>query len=384
MHLLTSLSCLVSSTIACEWLKHASLGSKLPGGAQAALDLLPKNVASQAVEQFESLLKGVERYQQALKPRTMPDMPIIWQQGNARLLDYGVLCKGTPIATVLLVPSLINRYYILDLSEQMSFVRYLASQNIYPIVLDWEEPGEFERGFDMADYVEKILLPAIDFCATTSATELHLAGYCLGGVLTLAAAQLTKQPLASLALLATPWDFRAPDVNIPRLDDAWLERIETEIMKDDTLAAAYIQSLFLMRQPFAFEHKFSRFANCDNEDEIEDFMQLEQWVNDGVDMTAPAARDCLLDWIQRNTLAELKWKVGGQIIDPKAIELPCFASVPSHDIIVPYGCANALVQQLHDVDVTSPSAGHVGMIVGSRAKQQLWEPYVDFIVALQH
>lgn len=334
--------------------------------------------------QFENLLKGVERYQQALKPRTLTDMPTIWQQGHARLLDYGVLCNGAPMATALFVPSLINRYYILDLSEQVSFMRYLAAQNIYPLLLDWGEPGTFERGFDMGDYVEKILLPAIDFCASTSATELHLAGYCLGGVLTLAAAQLTSQPIASLALLATPWDFEASDVQIPRMDDIWLNHIEREILKQPTLSAALIQSLFLLRQPFAFEQKFMRFANCKDNQEAEEFMQLEQWVNDGIDMSAPAARDCLIDWIQRNHLARGQWEVGGEKIDPCQISLPSFASLPSHDVIVPYGCANALVERLEKVNVISPHAGHVGMIVGSRAQQQLWEPYQQFIIALQH
>lgn len=379
MHLLTSFSCLASSTIACEWLKHASSNLNLTDDAKAALNQLPNLVVNQATQQFENLLKGVERYQQALKPRDMPDMPTIWQRGSTRLLDFGVLCKGAPIATVLLVPSLINRYYILDLSEQMSFARYLAKHNIYPIVLDWGVPTAFERGFDMGDYVEKILLPAIDFCAETSATKLHLAGYCLGGVLCLAAAQLTKQRLSTLALLATPWDFEADDVHKPALDEMWLSRIEAEILKHDVLPASFIQSLFLMRQPFAFEQKFSRFANNDDDDEIEGFMQLEQWVNDGVDMTAPAARDTLVNWIQRNDLAKLKWKVGGKTIDPKAVTLPCFASVPNQDVIVPYGCGNALVQQLPNVKANSPSAGHVGMIVGSKAKRQLWEPYVGFL-----
>jgi polyhydroxyalkanoate synthase len=347
---------------------------------EAALKLLPSAVEKQAQAQYENLLKGIERYQQAYKPRTLADMPTIWQRGSARLLDYGVLLKGTPITTVLLVPSLINRYYILDLSEKQSFARYLATKNIYPIVMDWGVPTEAEYGFDMAAYVQKILLPAIDFCATTSAASLHLAGYCLGGVLTLAATQLTKQPIQSLALLATPWDFEAEDVNIPRMNEPWCSAAKVEILKQPMLSAHALQALFMLRQPFAFEQKFSRFASCDNEREAEEFMQLEQWVNDGVAMTSPAACDCLLNWIQRNHLAKNSWKVSGQIIRPEKIKLPCFVSIPKQDVIVPYGCSSALVQQLSNVTSSSPNAGHVGMIVGSRAKKQMWEPYVDFLV----
>lgn len=302
--------------------------------------------------------------------------------GSVRLLDYGVLCPGEPVATVLLVPSLINKYYILDLSEKQSFARYLASQNIYPIVLDWGVPTQAEQGFDMADYVQKRLMPAIEFCAGTAAAPLHLLGYCLGGVLTLAAAQLLNASLKSISLLATPWDFSKQDVQLQQLTPAMLQECEAMILEHEVVPAEFMQHLFLLRQPFAFAQKFMRFAHVENAREAEEFMLLEGWVNDGVAMSAKAARDCLIDWIQRNALAEAKWCVDGQVVQAKT-HLPCFISMPKHDAIVPYGCALALAEQIPHATLSAPSTGHVGMIVGSRAKKQLWEPYVEFIQSVE-
>ena len=69
---------------------------------------------------------------------------MLWRGGAARLLDYG---RGAAVPAVLIVPSLINRHYILDLLRERSFVRYLAAQGLRPLVLDWGEPGHDRARF---------------------------------------------------------------------------------------------------------------------------------------------------------------------------------------------------------------------------------------------
>ena len=64
-------------------------------------------------------------------------------------------------------------------------------------------------------------------------------------------------------------------------------------------------------------------------------LSIEHWVNDGVAMTRGVARDCLIDWSQKNTPASGQWRVGGQIIDPARLKTPCFVVVPTGDRIVP-------------------------------------------------
>lgn len=64
------------------------------------------------------------------------------------MLDFG----GTG-PSILFVPSLINRAYVLDLAEEASFTRYLASKGTHPLLLDWGWPGPVERQFTLADYI---------------------------------------------------------------------------------------------------------------------------------------------------------------------------------------------------------------------------------------
>lgn len=325
------------------------------------------------------MLAGVLRYYETQYKRNVSDPPCIWQRGSARLLDYGQKVSD-PKAVVLFIPSLINRYYILDLEEERSFLRYLATQGIYPLVLDWGEPGAYEKNFDCSDYVTEILSASIDFIAQTSAQPIALAGYCMGGVLALAAAKLKRSKISSLALLATPWDFHCREFVPFVLEKKWQVEMAKIIYGQKTLPAELIQSLFYLTDPFLFEHKFRRYFEMDpNSRAAKDFVALEHWVNDGVPMTSGVAHDCLVGWAQENRLVKGEWLVAGKKIAPPPASLATFIAIPQNDHVVPYDCALPLAKAHKQAHIIHPRAGHVGMIVGSHAKRELWQPYASWL-----
>ena len=380
LQLMMSMSALASSTFACEWLKSASENLNLSSNQKQVLNELPQVVSQQARKKYQSLLSAVENYSSHPRPKDRLKGRAVWHKGNIKLLDLG---RDMPVATeayALLVPSLINRYYILDLSEERSFVQYLREQGIYPLVLDWDDPGEVESGYDMADYVTEALLPALAFASRTTGSPVHLLGYCLGGLLSLAATQLAPEDVASLTLLATPWDFKSKDTLSPTLNDMQLAWVKQQMLSEPTLHPMMLEWLFMFRQPFAFEQKFTRLAERDDPEELEEFIQVEQWVNDNVPMASPAAVDCLIHWAQRNDLYRGKWEVAGEVIDPSIIEPPNFVAIPERDTIVPKQCAEALLELLPDAEACYPHTGHVGMMVSRNAREELWEEYVDFVL----
>jgi len=282
---------------------------------------------------------------------------------------------------MLFVPSLINRYYILDLEKERSLLRFLATQGIYPLVLDWGMPGDTEADFGVSDYVSEILLPAIDFIHQTSGAAVTLGGYCMGGVLALAAAQLRPKKVDKLALFATPWNFHCKAFAPFILEKAWQEKLGAQLADGKALPAEIVQALFYLTDPFVFEEKFRRFLSLDGESRAaKDFIALEHWVNDGVPMTSRVAQDCLIGWAQRNDLAMGKWKIGNRKIDPRKITQPVFIAIPKQDHVVPYDCAIPLTKAMPHAHIVKPSAGHVGMIVGSKAKKELWEPFAEWVI----
>jgi polyhydroxyalkanoate synthase len=358
-----------------------SLKNPLPNASPRQQREFELALQEEARSRASSLLEGIARYVETPYRRSVQEAPVIWSRGNARLLDYG---RGAPVSAhqpvVLFIPSLINRYYILDLEEERSMVRFLAQQGVYPLVLDWGIPGAFESEFGCGDYVTEILIPAIRFIRQSAQQKIVLAGYCMGGVLALAAARLKPGLLSGLALFATPWNFYCREFSPFVIDSHWLPAMESMIERQQALRADIIHSLFYLTDPWIFEQKFRRFSSLQPDSRAaRDFIALEHWVNDGVPMTANVARDCLLGWAQQNMLYDNAWKVGGRIVDPSSIRLPSLVSIPRNDHVVPHECAIALAQKLPDALLIHPGAGHVGMIVGTGAKRELWQPFAEWL-----
>ena len=85
-----------------------------------------------------ALVRGIAAYRRHPYRRDLPDPPVIWQEGGSRLLDYGSPARAR---RVLVVPSLVNRAYVLDLAPERSMLRWLGGRRGAPVLLDWGWPG---------------------------------------------------------------------------------------------------------------------------------------------------------------------------------------------------------------------------------------------------
>jgi len=354
----------------------ASASGALP--PSNTLENLQKALGNEAAKRSAELLEGIQRYLAEPYLRHVSEPPAIWKRGSARLLDYGG--NGVPL---LFIPSLINRYYILDLKEDRSLLRHLSKRGIRPFVLDWGVPQSSESSFSAEDYVMDRILPAIDFLHQTTGQQIALAGYCMGGVLSIAAAQLAPRKLSSLSLFATPWDFHCQSFAPFLVNDHWQQLMQQAISGSGELPAQWVQSLFYLTDPWVFEQKFRRFASLDPaSDAARDFIALERWVNDGVPMTAGVARDTLLGWAQQNQLAAGSWQIADTLIRPSTIKLPTFFAIAKNDHVVPYDCAWPLTQMMKHASIIHPASGHVGMMVGKQAAKECWDPFASWLAAL--
>src|SRR5882724_3137046 len=110
---------------------------------------------AEGFRRFGQLLTGIENYRHHPRHRRVPEAPVLWQQGTTKLRDYRTTHdKNAP--RLLVIPSLVNRYYILDLETDASFLRWSTANGMAPFVIDWDAPGEAERGFDFADYILRL------------------------------------------------------------------------------------------------------------------------------------------------------------------------------------------------------------------------------------
>ena len=334
----------------------------------------PQAVLEEALRQDSALIAGIAAYRRHPWQRDLPDAPPIWAEGDTRLLDYGGQGRA-----VLFVPSLINRAYVLDLASGRSMMRWLAGQGVRPLLLDWGWPGEAERRFTLTDYVAGRLERAL----AAVGAPVVLAGYCMGGLLTLAAALRRPDLVTALALLATPWDFHAPEPERAEALARMLPLLEPALAFANTLPVDALQLLFALLDPYGIAEKYRAFANLDpDSDRARLFVALEDWLNDGVPLAAPVARECLAGWYGRNAPARLEWRIAGLPVDPGALRVPAFVAVPGRDRIVPPESALPLAAAIAGARLHTPGAGHIGMAAGSTAERALWQPLRDWLAGL--
>lgn len=322
--------------------------------------------------QDRGFLAGIAAYRRHPYQRRMEDPPAVWAEGGSRLLDYA---EGSAGPTVLVVPSLINRAYILDLMPGKSLMRYLAAEGLHPFLLDWGEPGAVERRFSLTDYIAGRLERAL----AAIGRPVILVGYCMGGLLALASALRRPDLVRGLALLAAPWDFHAPEADRARALASLLPALEPAMTPLGALPTDLLQMLFACLDPFDTPAKYRAFARMDQSGTpARLFVALEDWLNDGIPLAAPVARDCLGGWYGENAPAEGRWPVAGAPVDPTRLAPPAFIAIPHRDRIVPPQSASALAGLIPRATVHRPAAGHVGMAAGRRAETELWRPLRDW------
>jgi polyhydroxyalkanoate synthase len=346
--------------------------------------IIAEALAQEGQHRLGEFLDGVISYRRhSFQPRR-DHRPAIWSQGTTALRDYRkAQHRASPRSRtrLLIVPSLVNRYYILDLMAEQSFLQDLADRGFSPFVLDWDAPGDLERSFALDRYIAGRLMGALEAVEREPGDRTIVIGYCMGGMLALALAILAPARLAGLVCLATPWDFHAGGAaRHSRLIGELGLRLEPICAALGELPVDVLQSLFASLDPIALLNKFRRFSSIDeNSDNARRFVALEDWLNDGVGLAHLVARECLVDWYGANAPANGKWLVAGTQIDPSRVEAPTLAIVPAADRIVPPESALSLAKALPGAEVIAPKAGHIGMMVGGSARAQVWDPLAQWL-----
>lgn len=349
-------------------------------------DLDTPQLYQAAIGRMRAMLSGLEKWQTHPYRRAVTAPPVIWSKGSSRLLDFG----GCPEATnpdgppVLVVPSLINRAYILDLNENCSLLRFLAAQGLRPLLLDWGIPSDVEREFDLNSYATQRLLPALEVSRALTNRPVGLLGYCMGGTLAAGVLSLQTADVGAFATIGSPWDFSA-NKGITAALRAMATTAQTRKMIENTgqvfgmIPTEFFQQLFALINPMQAAVKFRKLDNMDlNSFAANHFVAIEDWLADGVPLVTPSAKDVLIDWNLNNATAQGCWKLQGTSVELSAIQQPTLNICGLRDNITQFDVAAAMAEEIPNAKLFSPDAGHVGMIVGSKARETVWKPVSEF------
>jgi len=309
-------------------------------------------------ERMQQALKGLRAYQEAERPPPPEPMPVVAELHGAKLRDYGG--DGAPL---LVIPSLINPPNVLDLEAGQSLLRWLARRGHHVLLLDWGDDSLRRRDMTVADHVEQAIVPLMGEVGEPPL----LLGYCLGGTMAVAAAALA--PARGVATIAAPWHFGAyPAEALKMMADVWAAA-QPSVGALGVLPMEALQSAFWNLDPARTIGKFEAFAEMPpGSPEAQAFVRLEDWANDGPPISAAAAREMFEGFFAQDLTGRLAWRVGGRTIDPAVLACPQLHVASTTDRIVPHGSAIRSGEQI------ALAQGHVGMVVGSRARTALWEP----------
>ncbi|MGD9592091.1 MAG: PHA/PHB synthase family protein [Candidatus Berkiella sp.] len=176
---------------------------------------------------------------------------IIFQNELFQLIQYSPSTASVYQRPLLIVPPWINKYYILDLKEKNSFVKWVVDQGYTVFMISWVNPGVEHRDTTFDDYVIKGILAALDaITLATNEKEINALGFCIGGTLlaTTLAYMKEKQDnrIVSTTFLTTLIDFTDPGEIEVFIDEPQLKSLERKIHRDGYLDGRVLMATFNM------------------------------------------------------------------------------------------------------------------------------------------
>lgn len=311
------------------------------------------------LKHIHSFLKGVNRFYNHFERRKAANQ-IIWQEGSTQFIDYTIKCDET-LPTLIFIPSLINKSYILDLAKDMSMVKYFAERGFRVILVDFNEPLNSEYQYGFLEYQQR-LKRGLESLKNFS--PFITIGYCLGGLFSCLLSSEPDLNIKAQVLLATPFDF-SHFANIMGLNNKLImEELKKIIKTMGKIPPSLVQWFFSALDPEKIWNKYVDFSA--KEEGTAKFIAVEQWINDGISLSQKFALECLTT-IENNKL-------------PFTIEstIPSLILNGEDDKIVPPLLADKAKLWVKDNELYK--TGHIGLIVGRFAHQQIWPRIYSFTI----
>jgi len=303
---------------------------------------------------------------------------VVWTENKWRLLKFSPVTRKytTPI---LMVPSLINRWYVLDLGPGRSLIEWLVAQGHEVFCIDWGTPGAEDRYLTWDDIAGRYVGRAVRIAAHDSG-DTHVLGYCLGGTLATTYVAAFPDRVASLVNLAAPVDFahggimstwtRTPTFDVSSIIDAF-GNVPWQLM----------QASFNMLRPTLRMAKAVAVLDRAWDDEFLDgFLATEKWGHDNVSFPGECYRQYIVELYRDNRLVAGTFQLLGRPARLSAITCPVLAIAFADDHIVPVPCAEPLIGAVasRDKQLLVDRGGHVGAVVSRKAADRLWPALSTF------
>lgn len=295
---------------------------------------------------------------------------LVWKQGSATLRRYG---RGSATGdAVLVVHSLVSKPSILDLAPGRSLIGFLVDEGYDVFLLDWGDPDGAAATRGVSACADTLLEAEKEVLAHSASEQLHLIGYCLGGLLCLLRAGARRHDdVASIVVLATPVDFSI-SVALQPLISHRLFKPAFFLDGAGCVPPQAMRESFHVLRPQALRAVIGGWRRRKDPAFRQIYDPLARWVWEHRALAGQMFFD-LVDLFRTNALLEGRFVVSGQTVRLQDIRPPVLSLIAERDHIVPSASSRALsgVAELSVTEVLIAS-GHVSMISGGSAMTTTW------------
>ncbi len=264
---------------------------------------------------------------------------VVFRNELIELIQYAPTTPSVFKTPLLITPPWINKFYILDLNPEKSFIRWAVSVGLTVFVISWVNPDEKLRSYDFEAYMKKGILEAIaQIENATGEREVHTIGYCVGGTLmsvTLAYLAQGERPerIKSTTLFTTQVDFTHAGDLLAFVDEAQIQSIEETMAKTGYLPGTKMANAFNMLRPndLIWSYMVSNYLKGKNPPAFD----LLFWNADSTRMTEANHSYYLRNCYLNNTLSQGKMTVGGRTLDLQRVKTPIYNLAAREDHIAP-------------------------------------------------
>jgi len=338
-------------------------GRSLQQGRQYLL----QDIAESPPELLKICQSDPDRFELGVDLAATPGQ-VIFENPLMQLIEYSAIKKTVYCKPLLIVPPFVNKFYVLDLDQRKSLVRWLVTQGYRVFMISWVNPDADLAHISLDDYIVDGVVAAIEIVMSLSGhASLNAAGYCTGGTL-LAVAQAwlaarDRKCLDSLSLLTTQTDFYDPGALGVYMSEKLLPWVQKQGQARGVLDGRLLTTGFnLLRENELFwPYVINRYLLGRKPES----MDILHWNNDSTNIPLAAMNQYVQAMYQENALIRHNsMQIKGTGIDLARIAIPAYCLATRKDHIVPWQSAFRSSRYLSGpVRFVLGGSGHVAGVI---------------------
>jgi polyhydroxyalkanoate synthase len=308
---------------------------------------------------------------------------LVWEDGKVKLYHFARNEAPKAKTPILISYALVNRWAMMDLQPDRSFIRKLISEGIDVYVIDWGYPTRSDRYKTMEDYIQGDLDQCVDYIRHHhNIDKVNLLGVCQGGTFSLIYTALHPEKIRNLITLVTPVEF----ANNNGLLFKWAKTMDVDSLIEafgGIIPGDFLNFGFDLLKPMNKMRKYVGFNDvAKDKDVLMNFLRMEKWVADSPAQAGETYRKFIKDLYQGNKLSQGTFELGGEKVDLKKITVPVLTIYAKEDHIVPPDSTRPINDLIgsKDSELMEFPGGHIGVFVGSRSQKVLTPAIAKWLV----